>query len=34
MLVKTIRILSVATVGGPTAGLHVSDAVGIGAEDA
>src|ERR1700738_4778053 len=32
MLVEPIGIFSIATVGGPTTGLHVSDAIGTGAE--
>src|SRR5882762_6696849 len=32
MLVKSIGIFSIATVGGPTTRLHVADAIGAGAE--
>src|SRR4029077_15112262 len=34
VLVKAIGIFAVATVGGPTAGLHIRNAVGRGSEDA
>src|ERR1700682_3332354 len=34
MLVEPIGIFSIATVGGPTTGLHVPDAIGTGAEHA